>query len=55
MLTAQRLEQDEWDRQMVGDARAGLILEVQESKKKKQLRQNLKDDNKMLAKEQKAE
>lgn len=53
--TAERLRNEEWDRQRVADARAALILEVQEMKKKKQLRMNLKDENKMLAKEQNAE
>lgn len=49
-----RLHQ-EWERQRVADARAGLILETQLMKKKRELTHNLKEENQLLAKEQNAE
>lgn len=54
-LAAERLQNEEWERQRLADARAGLILETQEARQKKQLLQNLKEDNKTLAKDQNAE
>ena len=51
----ERRLQEEWDRRRVAEARAGLILETQIMKKKRELRHQAADDNKLLAKEQNAE
>ena len=49
-----RLEQ-EWERQRVAEARAGLILENHLKRKKKELEDKLREENQLLAKEQNAE
>lgn len=44
----------EWDRRCVAEARAGLLLERQVEKKRKELQKQLAEENRQLAMEQKA-
>ena len=44
----------EWDRRRVAEARAGLVLESQLSKKKKEQAKKLAEENRQLAAEQRA-
>ena len=44
----------EWDRRCVAEARAGLLLERQVDKKRKELQKQLAAENRQLAMEQKA-
>lgn len=53
MSDQQQIEM-EWDRRRVAEAKAGLILENQLNKKKKQEAKELAEQNKLLAAEQKA-
>lgn len=53
MMSDQRQIEVEWDRRRVAEAKAGLILENQLNKKKKQEAKDLVYQNKLLAAEQK--
>lgn len=44
----------EWDRRCVAEARAGLLLERQVERKRKELQKQLAEENRQLAMEQKA-
>ncbi len=44
----------EWERRRVTEARAGMILDTQLAKKRKQLTKQLAEENRQLADEQKA-
>lgn len=44
----------EWDRRCVAEATAGLLLERQTEKKRKELQKQLAEENRQLAMEQKA-
>jgi hypothetical protein len=46
--------EEEWDRRRLSEAKAGLVLEVQEAKQKQQLQKEQAEDNKLLAAEQNA-
>ena len=54
MLSDQQQMDMEWDRRRVAEAKAGLVLENQLNKKKKQEAKELAEQNKLLAAEQKA-
>ena len=54
MLSDQQQVEIEWDRRRVAEAKAGLVLENQLNKKKKQEAKELAEQNKLLAAEQKA-
>ena len=44
----------EWERRRVTEARAGMILDTQREKKRKQLTKQLAEENRQLADEQRA-
>ena len=54
MMSEQQQIEMEWDRRRVAEARAGLVLENQLNRKKKQEAKELAEQNKLLAAEQKA-
>lgn len=45
---------EEWERRRVTEARAGMILDTQQAKKKKELTKQLAEENRQLADEQRA-
>lgn len=51
----EELREREWERQRLADARAGMILETQQTRKSKNLLHKMVEENKLLAKEQKAQ
>ena len=54
MMSDQQQVEMEWDRRRVAEAKAGLIVENQLNKKKKQEAKEIAEQNKLLAAEQKA-
>lgn len=54
LLTAEKQREAEWDRRRVVEARAGLVLDSQLQKSKKQLTMKLAEENRQLAAEQRA-
>ena len=54
-LEEEKRVETEWERQRVAEARAGLILETQLMRKKKEIAHRQAEENKLLAKEQGAE
>ena len=54
MQDQEKQTEAEWDRRCVAEATAGLLLERQTEKKRKELQKQLAEENRQLAMEQKA-
>ncbi len=54
LVRAEQERDHEWERRRVSEARAGLVLESQLQKKRRELEKKLAEENRQLAAEQRA-